>query len=93
MPQQNRRHASDLPPLPKRQHCAQAPKDKIISPPRVAPMRSGPSMPFLPEGIMEMLGLGGKPDSDRILILGLLLLLSGEECDRWLLMALMYILL
>ena len=56
-------------------------------------MRSGPSMPFLPEGIMEMLGLGGKPDSDRILILGLLLLLSGEECDRWLLMALMYILL
>ena len=39
-----------------------------------------------------MLGISGGMDSDRILVLGLLLLLSGEECDRMLLMALLYIL-
>ena len=43
--------------------------------------------------ILESLGLGGRMDSDHILILGLLFLLSGEDCDRLLLMALLYILL
>ena len=86
---QNRRYAPEPPPLPKCKARGSPPPS--LPPPRVA--RTAPTHSFLPDGIMEMLGLSGGLDSDRILLMGVLFLLSGEDCDRLLLMALLYILL
>ena len=89
MPPNVKRGNCDLPPLPKREApCGQNPP----APPRVAGCYQSPRKGLLPQNIMEMLGLGGNMDSDRILLLGIPLLLSGEECDRLLMMALLYIL-
>ena len=88
MPPNTKKSACDLPPLPKRE----APCGKEAPPPRVADCYKSPRKGILPPNIMDMLGLGGNMDSDRILLLGILLLLSGEDCDRLLLMALLYIL-
>ena len=81
MPPQNRRYAPEPPPLPKRE-C-----------PHPKPTNNKPMPPRRGFDFSDIFGLLGGMDSDRILILGLLLLLSGEECDRLLLMALLYILL
>ncbi len=47
-----------------------------------------------PTDLLRILKLDSlKTDPDRLLLLGLFLLLSGEETDEWLLYALLYIML
>ena len=86
------------PPLPKRPG---GPQKRPAEPPRPPkppeehrPPRREPAGGLSLSGIFNMLGLGGgKMDSDRILIMGILLLLSGEDSDELLMLALLYILL
>lgn len=83
----DRRGMREPPPLPK---TPPPPQREYALPPRHTPRNEGG---LSLGGILNMLGLGGRMDSDRILVLGILLLLSGEDCDQLLLLALMYILL
>lgn len=94
MAQQNygRQGMREPPPLPKTPPRAGTGEPKPL-PPSPPPPTGGGMNGFSLEGILKSLGLSGGIDSDRILILGLLLLLSGEDCDRLLMLALMYILL
>ena len=62
-------------------------KDKEQSKEFTAPKRR-------PAELLKMLKLDSlKNDPDRLLLLGLFLLLSSEEADEWLLYALLYIML